>query len=271
MPSNPYFGQAPPGDSPSVFAPEFFTEELHSCPVFSPDVRSVYWDLMTDDGCILFSTLEGGRWTEPKPVPFASRFGVYDPCFSRDGSRLFFTSSEAIRGGVEDNKENIWYVDRTERGWSERKPLPPVVNSHGLHWQISVARNGNLYFGDNEDILCAKSVDGEYMSVEKAGNSINSVHFEGTPFVAPDESYIIFSRFGGGLRFADLFISFRDSNEAWTPALNMGNVINSSVHELCPQVTPDGKYLFFLQNDSRGELRPMWVDAEIIKHLKPAE
>ena len=51
----------------------------------------------------------------------------------------------------------------------------------------------------------------------------------------------------------------------------MGKNINSDLHELCPQVTPDGNYLFFIRNDNRGELRPFWVAAKIIEELKPQQ
>ena len=73
------------------------------------------------------------------------------------------------------------------------------------------------------------------------------------------------------MKYADLFISFKNTNHSWTRAKNMGNTINTNVHELCPQVTPDGKYLFFIRNDSKGELRPFWVDARIIEDLRQSE
>jgi len=264
----PYFGQSPPANKPIMFAPEFFNKEVHSCPIFSPDGMEVYWDLMEEGKGTLFMNCKSGKWTKPKTVPYASRFGAYDPCFSPDGKKVFFTSNEATSGGKKNDKENIWYVEKTASGWSTRKPLPASVNSHGLHWQISVAANGNLYFGNNMDILCAQQVDGEYAKVEELGDSINSEFFEGTPFVAHDESYILFSRYGGDLRYADLFICFKKTDGSWSDAQNMGETVNTKVHELCPQVTRDRKYLFFIRNDEKGELRPFWMSAKIIENLQ---
>jgi len=52
----------------------------------------------------------------------------------------------------------------------------------------------------------------------------------------------------------------------------MGPTINTDLHELCPNVTPDGKYLFFNRNyGADDELRVFWVDAGIIDELKPEE
>ena len=50
----------------------------------------------------------------------------------------------------------------------------------------------------------------------------------------------------------------------------MGPRINSNMHELCPNVTPDGKYLFFNRNYSeKGDLRVFWVFTKIIDDIKP--
>jgi len=52
----------------------------------------------------------------------------------------------------------------------------------------------------------------------------------------------------------------------------MGPGINTDVHELCPKVTPDGKYLFFNRNHGEnGDLKVFWVDAGIIDELKSDE
>jgi len=66
------------------------------------------------------------------------------------------------------------------------------------------------------------------------------------PFIAPDESYIIFASdrpdgFGGG----DLHVSFRQDDGTWGEAINLGSTINSPQTDFCPSVTKDGKYLFF--------------------------
>jgi Tol biopolymer transport system component len=266
----PYLGQKEPGTTPVLFAPKVFKTEVHGGLVFSPDGQEVYWDLMEEGRNILFMRLENGQWTEPSEVPFRSRFGTGDATFSPDGKRLFFTSQESIEGGKKDTDENIWFVERRNKGWGEPKPLSSAVNSYSLHWQLSVAANGNLYFGADGDIYIAIPANGKYSTVEKVSSSINTEHYESTPYISPDESFMIFSRFGGDLKYADLFISFKDRNGTWTEAKNMGRQINRDMHELCPNVTADGRYLFFNRNyGEKGELRVFWVDAKIIEELKP--
>ena len=61
-----------------------------------------------------------------------------------------------------------------------------------------------------------------------------------TPFVAPDESYILFARNDGSRH--DHFISFRLRGDAWSEAVALGLDINvPGVGDMRPMVSPDGK------------------------------
>jgi Tol biopolymer transport system component len=136
-----------------------------------------------------------------------------------------------------------------------------------------VIRNLDLYFQvrnegkTNSFIYYAKFEDGYYKKPEKLGKTINTGARELAPYVSPDGSYIIFTRMTR-TENTDLFISFRDSTGYWKEAINMGESINSPSTELCPNVTPDSKYLFFLSTRD-GESLAYWVDAKIIEKLKP--
>ncbi|MFC2140026.1 TolB family protein, partial [Bacteroidota bacterium] len=167
-------------------------------------------------------------------------------------------------------------VEREEDGWSDPESVGDDVNSMFRHWQVSVSSNYNLYFrADKESveepgIYVSKYIDGEYQKPERLPDEINSGNTTPydpySPYIAPDESYIIFVRTMNETG-DDLFISFKDSNHKWTQAVNMGNKINSPYHDLCPTVTPDGKYLFFLSQRDGGSYA-YWVDANIIEKLK---
>ena len=58
-------------------------------------------------------------------------------------------------------------------------------------------------------------------------------------------------------------ISFKDEADNWSKSKNMGIVINTEGHELCPFVTKDGNYLFYTSNQDI-----YWVDASVIQELK---
>jgi hypothetical protein len=81
------------------------------------------------------------------------------------------------------------------------------------------------------------------------------------PYISPDGSYLLFSR------DYDLFISFRNGNGAWKEARKLDAPINSPGIEICPIVSPDRKYLFFLSQ--RGsESHVWWVSARFIERMR---
>ncbi|MGD8794834.1 MAG: hypothetical protein PVF47_19955 [Anaerolineae bacterium] len=269
--AGPYLGQTPPGASAERFAPGIVGRELHTAVVFSPDGQEAYWRAMGEEvNEIVVSRLEGDRWSPPQVAPFASRFfDSDDPCFSPDGERLFFTSWRPLAWHrVFEQKERIWYVERTARGWSRPKPVGPAVNEMELHWQVSVSAGGTLCFASEGDIYCAPFEDEQYQLPERLDGTINTTDKEGHPFLAPDESYLIFSSSGGagGMGDYDLYVSVHNPDDSWGEAKNLGAGVNSRYQELYPVVSPDGSYLFFLSNRA-GAHDVYWVDFEVVGRL----
>jgi hypothetical protein len=269
--AGPYLDQAPPGASAARFAPGIVGRELHTAVVFSPDGQAAYWRAMGEEvNEIVFTRLEGDRWTPPRVVPFASRlFDSDDPCFSPDGEKLFFTSWRPLAWyRVFEQKERIWYVERTDGGWSRPKPVGPAVNEMELHWQLSVSASGTLCFASEGDIYCSPFEDEQYRLPEQLDSTINTAGKEGHPFLAPDESYLIFSSFGGagGMGDYDLYVSAHNPDGSWGEAQNLGAGVNSRYQELYPVVSPDGSYLFFLSNRD-GAHDVYWVDFEVVGRL----
>jgi ankyrin repeat protein len=275
-----YLGQTPPGTKPELFAPGIISSiwGLHSTAVFSPDGNEVHWAPMITHpgevysrGGLLMMKRVNGRWTAPAWAPFSGPdFDDDVPFYSPDGKRITFISRRLLPGEKQGRGERIWLTDRTANGWSEPRPIDAVVNEHDKHWQFSLDKEGNLYFGGQgpdsrgmSDIYLARFNEGRYERPINVGAPINSAGVETTPFIAPDGSYLVFSR------QYDLWVSFRGSGGGWTEPVKLGPEVNSPEIELCPIVTADGRYLFFLSSRD-GESHPYWVRAEVIEKLRPA-
>ncbi len=275
-----YLGQKPPAETPELFALGIISSiwGLHSTAVFTPDGNEVYWSPMVifpgeiySRGGLLMMKRAGGRWTAPAWPSFSGPEGRDDvPFFTADGKRIYFISRRLLPGEKQGANERIWFADRTRDGWSEPRPIDAAVNEHNMHWEFSLDREGNLYFGGGgtdsrgmSDIFLARFVGGKYERPVNLGDPINSAAEETTPFVAPDGSYLLFSR-----QF-DLWASFRGAGGAWTEPVKFGPGVNSTAIELCPMVTADGKYLFFLSQRD-GESHVYWVSAAVIEKLRPA-
>ena len=88
------------------------------------------------------------------------------------------------------------------------------------------------------------------------------------PFIAPDESYIIWDDQRNGN--ADLYISFRKKDGSWGASINLGDTINTEFAEAYGSITPDGNYFFFHRGYGGNKADIYWVDAKVVLSLKEA-
>ena len=106
-------------------------------------------------------------------------------------------------------------------------------------------------------------MNGNYTTAQKLGSDINTNDgLETTPFIAPDESYLIFARVHGSSPYSNLFISSKNNDGSWSEAVKMSG-LSSIYHELYPNISPDGRFMMFLSL-RLGLMLPYWVDAQII-------
>ena len=219
--------------------------------------------------------MESGRWTKPQMISFCKKdsFEYDNPFIAEDGNKLFITSFRP--GAVSHDKETIWYTERTQSGWSDPKPISSVVNEMPLHWSISVSASGTLYFqfqdasgksvGGIGDIYYSKLVNGEYAKPVSIGQAINTPATETCPHIAPDESFIVFTRFDEtNVKNTGIFISYKDKLNNWLPAkLALGGDRKSG--GLSPRISPDGKYIFYVNGGM------WWMPAGFVEALRPKE
>jgi hypothetical protein len=122
-------------------------------------------------------------------------------------------------------------------------------------------------------IYRSELVNGEYAKPQLLPHSINLPPFlNWAPFVAPDESYLLFSsnRTGGLDDIGDLYISRRLADGTWTEPVSLGEPVNTPRQEVFPGLSPDGKYLFFCRDTPGHDNDVYWVDAVTLPALRPA-
>ncbi len=203
------------------------------------------------------------------------QYSCNDPFLSNDEKRLYFISNKAEESDAFREDYNIWYIEREGKDWNTIMfKLNAAVNSKKNEYYMSFTSDGSMYFSSNVEassdrqhnfnIYKSDFKDGAFQSSIPIRQSINTKAYEADVFIAPDESYIIFcSTREEGYGQGDLYISFKNDESNWTIAKNMGEIINTEGHELCPFVTKDGKYFFYTSNQ-----KIYWVDAGIINSLK---
>ncbi len=115
-------------------------------------------------------------------------------------------------------------------------------------------------------------MDGEYRTAENLGDSVNTPGNEFEPFIAFDESFLIFMATPTeSVEQADLFISYNQQGQ-WTNALKLPAPFSSGATEWSPKVSRDGKYFFFssTRNKNDGLFVKSETTAEMIQRIREA-
>lgn len=267
-----YLKQTPPSVIPEKFAPNIIStpDEYEFGSVFNKDATEFFYGVaINGKEEIRYTRLVDGTWTTPETIFWHEKYGYNDPFLSNDENRLYFISVQALNGEGEPKDYDIWYAERTSKGWSQPINAGKNINTEWDEYYISFTRDDTMYFSSsktngNFDIYASKMLEGEFQPPVVLGDAINTPHYEADVFIAPDESYIIFCAIRpDGLGRGDLFISFKTNDNRWTPSVNMGETINTKGHELCPFVTKDGKYFFYTSNEDI-----YWVSTDIFDRYR---
>lgn len=260
---NLYFGYKPPGLNPEVFVPKKSTSED--------------WKLGNEDSLNMeefYFTYSGNDPFQPAVVVYRQEENYYR------ASKYTFHPSGTENSNILYSRHN--YIERTDFGWSKLKSLGPMFDSKDLGIMVlSISANGTIVFDDyktDDGIRISRIKDGKREEPKLLGKEINSGKLVAHPFIAPDESYLIWdSEREEGYGKSDNYISFRQQDGSWGSAINMGDKINSELVENGARLTPDGKYFLFRRSEEKvkedgstyWETKDYWVDAKIIEQLRP--
>jgi ankyrin repeat protein/poly(3-hydroxybutyrate) depolymerase len=268
--TGPYLGQSKPGLVPRLFAPGIVSAEEHETNIaFTPDGLELCVSGISADQTrrwIRFMRLENGRWTAPAPAPFASGGADFEASYAGGGRQLFFSSNRPLKKGDPPKRDmDVWVVGRADGAWGEPTNLGPAVNGESNEYMPSADREGNLYF-ERYGLNVARWQNGAYLPATRVdiAGAVNPGH----PFVAPDGSYLLFDArppgAGSAGQYGVLFVAFRLKDGTWSRAVRLFEATGARVYESCPNVSPDGQYLFFGRDDDI-----YWVSARVIDARRP--
>jgi len=255
----PYLEQEPPGLTPELFAPGIVsTESLEIEGVFAPDMKEFYFTRQEQGDSVKTHVIQykNGAWHASVVGPRTGEVFI-----STDGDTMYL-----------GNK----YRERTASGWSDEKSLGPQFEEIPI-MRLTASATQTYVFDERDEIgtiRYSRMVDGEREAPKAFSEEINTGTFTAHPFIAPDESYLIWdSNREGGYGDSDLYISFRQEDGSWGPAINMGEDINTEYEDAYGSVTPDGKFFVFhtvhLGEDFADSFADIfWVDAQVIENLR---
>ncbi len=278
--NDPYLGQKTPGITPELFAPGIVSTNyrVYANVTFSSDLNEVCWTPNSGDttvwhGGIFYSKRENNIWSEPKEIRFLEEGHNHrSPYFGLKGKRLYFQGYQTINKGW-DQQEKFYYVEKTEQGWTKPVLLDSIFNKYAIHWQFSLDSANNIWFGgdlrgmDNTGgIYFSRLFNGKYQEPELLFSNREYGEAVFGPAISPENDYLLFARVhpreSTNPRIFSIYISFRKGDNHWTEPKELGEKLNMDGNQ--PRISPDGKYIFFIGNDSQA----YWVDAKIINDFK---
>lgn len=193
------------------------------------------------------------------------------PSISADGQYMFYASCLNMDGNYGDETRkgfgscDIFFAQQSNGKWTKPVNIGPPVNTANWETQPSFSSDGKtLYFirgtvvrGDikEQDIYMSEiGEDGKFTTPVKLGPNVNTKGKEESVYIHPDNQTLYFSSDGhpesmGGL---DIYMSRRQPDGSWGPAINLGYPINTFNEESGLLVGPEGKIAYFFSDREGG-------------------
>ncbi|MEK6616687.1 MAG: hypothetical protein AABZ32_11370, partial [Bacteroidota bacterium] len=188
-----------------------------------------------------------------------SEYPDYFPFVPTDESFLIFNSKRPESGGFQypdgSWSANIFSAKVKDGQYAKAKPLGRVINSsYGDEEAVGLSSSGDyllVYFDNLEgsgDIYISKADKSHnFKEPSVLDEKINSMKGqEIAASITADGNTIYFaSTRPGGLGGSDIYVCRRLPNKEWGPAQNLGEGVNTSYNEDFPNISADGKTLYF--------------------------
>ena len=190
-----------------------------------------------------------------------SPYGDKSPSISGDGRSLYFVSTR-------DGDRDIWLSERAtaEDDWEAPVNLgPPINNRPSRDASPSISADGrSLYFDSIRpdrlgqiDLWVARreTTNDPWSESEPVnlGPMVNSSDVDSHPSISSDGLSLFFDSTRPGHGSYDLWVTTRETtHDEWGPPVNLGPGVNSSVLDGTPDISADGRTLFFLSYNRPG-------------------
>jgi len=189
-----------------------------------------------------------------------------DPSISADGLELFFESRRPGGHGPADiyvsrraSKDDPW-GPCTNIGApvnTAHYAQAPSISADGLTLFFSAYNRPGGYGSDDLWVTTRKTKDDPWEEPVNLGATVNTSTYDWMPSISADGLVLFFmSGRAGGFGGNDLWFTSRATkNDPWGSPVNLGAPINSSLNEAFPDISADGRMLFF-SDHMLGPFRP---------------
>lgn len=183
----------------------------------------------------------------------------YGPTLSPDNKFIFFTSKRNTKKmGVRNitvQNEDIYYARNVDGYWDPAQPLTNINTSYNEGSAVLTRNGKKLYFcrceapgglGDCDIYVAELQPDSTWGKIKNLGPKVNSNVWDSHPALSRSEDTLFFASARlGGFGGTDLYYTTKLKDGSWSPARNMGPVINTRKDEVSPFYHPNHNVLYF--------------------------
>ncbi len=181
------------------------------------------------------------------------------PVLTADQSTLIY--SRRVGPRVNDDEDIV--ISRNVNGkWSDPVSIAPNINTGFNEGACSISGDGKtLVFASCNredglgqcDLYISYNQGGVWSDPANMGRNVNSPAWDSEPSISADGKTVYFSsRRPGGLGKEDIWVTRKDENGEWAPAVNLGSPVNTKGREVSPFIHADGKTLYFSSDELIG-------------------
>lgn len=196
------------------------------------------------------------------------RYPDYGPTLNVQGSTLIYTKRMKVltadRMKTREN-EDLYYTINYDGFWDEAQPFESIINSQCNEGSAIITRDGKtLFFArclvpeyrfDCQDCLGSCDIyvshmeDGKWTLPQNLGPNVNSISWDSHPTLSHNEDTLYFASDRiGGFGLSDIWYSVKQLDGTWSPAKNLGPIINTRGNEVSPFYHPIHHVLYFSSN-----------------------
>jgi hypothetical protein len=181
---------------------------------------------------------------EKMPADFSMGSINDNPAVSFDGNVIAYTERRGLVNAI--------YYSIKERGkWQPPLEITTTINAGEDCSTCSLNNNGTelfIYKEDNFDgnIYSSTFTDGVWKPIKKLNKNINTKFYESHASISVDGKKLYFtSNRDGGQGQLDIYVSEKDANKDWGPAVNLGAAINTPFNEDTPFIAKNDSVIYF--------------------------
>lgn len=174
------------------------------------------------------------------------------PFVTKDGTTLFFTSNREYIDALEENRMNVFMSENKKGAWERAMKCDfsttdneEIVGISKNGEKILIHIDGDFFYNDIH-IIDRKGTKFTKLELSKLPSGMNTDDVENGATITPDGKTIYFSsNRRGGFGGSDLYKITKLSESNWSEPENLGAVINTEYDENYPNITNEGKTMYF--------------------------